>query len=36
MDNAVGDVIVIHEIEDLGLVDIPGVRPGMDDPVSIP
>jgi hypothetical protein len=36
MDDAMGDVIVFHEIEDLGLVDIPGVRPGVNDPVGIP
>jgi hypothetical protein len=35
MDHPVGDMIVIDEIKDLCFVDIPGIRPGMDDPVCI-
>ena len=36
MDHPVGDMVVLHEIEDLGLVDIPGIGPGVDDTVCIP
>ena len=35
MDDTVGDVIVLDKVEDLRLVDVPGVRPGVDDPVRI-
>jgi hypothetical protein len=35
MDDPVRDMVIINEIEDLRLVDIPGVGPGMDDPVRV-
>jgi hypothetical protein len=35
VDDPMGDVIVVNEIKDLRLVDIPCVRPGVDDPVGI-
>jgi hypothetical protein len=36
MDHPVGDVIVLDKVKDLRLVDVPGICPGMDDPVRIP
>jgi hypothetical protein len=36
MDDPVRDMIVLDQVEDLGLVDIPGICTGMDDPVSVP
>ena len=36
MDDPVGDVIVLDKVEYLGLVDIPGICTGMDNPVGIP
>jgi len=30
-----GDVVVGHQAEHLGLVDIPGVGPGVEDPVGV-
>src|SRR5208283_3835416 len=36
MNHPVGDVIVLHKVKNLGLVDVPRVCPGMDDPVRVP
>jgi hypothetical protein len=35
MDDTVSDVVVLYERKDLGLIDIPGVCPRVDDTVSI-
>ena len=35
MDDTVSDMIVLDKVEDLSLVDVPGVCPGVDDPVRI-
>jgi hypothetical protein len=35
MYDAVSDVVVVYQRKDLGLIDISGVRPRMDDTVSI-
>ena len=35
MNDTMGDVVVFHKGKDLGLVNVPGVCPCMDDPVSI-
>jgi len=35
MDNPVGDVIVFHQVKDLGLVNVPRICPGMDDAIGI-
>jgi hypothetical protein len=36
VDDAVSNVVVLYERKDLGLIDISGVCPRVDDTVSIP
>ena len=35
MQDPVADVLVLDEVEDLGLVDVAGVSPGMEDAVGV-
>ena len=35
MQSPVGDMVVGHQAEDLGLVNITGVGPGVEDPVGV-
>ena len=36
MDHPVGDVIVLDQVKDLRLVDVPRICPGVEDPVRVP
>jgi len=35
MQNPMGDVVIADHVENLGFVNIPGIRPGMENPVGI-
>jgi hypothetical protein len=36
MDHPVGDMVVLDQVEYLGLIDVPGISAGVDDPVGVP
>jgi hypothetical protein len=35
MQDPVADMLMVYEVKDLGLVDIPGVSPGVEDAVRV-
>ena len=36
VDDPVGDMIVLDQIEDLCLIDVTGIGTGMNNPISVP
>jgi hypothetical protein len=35
MQNPVGNMVIADHVENLGFVNVPGISPGMEDPISI-